>query len=89
MTVNSVSAESKLDARHRRRALKILESSWQAEMRGFEGYEILAERETDPARRAALRTLSYAGQHHAQIWADHMRALRGPGATGRISGAGI
>ena len=89
MTINSASAESKLDARDRRRALKILEGSWQAEMRGFDDYEILAERETDPARRAARRTLSYAGQHHVQIWADRMRALRDPGATGRISGAGI
>ena len=38
----------------------------------------LAERETDPARRAAFRTLSHAEQHHAQLWADRIRALGGP-----------
>ena len=78
MTANSPSADSKMDARNRRRILKILESNWQAEMRGFHTYEILAERETDPSRRAAFRTLSSAEQHHARLWAGRIRALGGP-----------
>ena len=81
MNANTTSADSKMDARDRSRILKILESNWQAEMRGFHTYEILAERETDPARRAALRTLSYAEQHHAQMWAERIRALGGPDPT--------
>jgi rubrerythrin len=78
MTANATSADSKMDARDRSRILKILESNWQAEMRGYHTYEILAQRETDPARRAAFHTLSYAEQHHAQLWADRIRALGGP-----------
>jgi VIT1/CCC1 family predicted Fe2+/Mn2+ transporter/rubrerythrin len=66
-----------MDARDRRRILKILESNWQAEMRGYHTYEILAERESDPARRAAFHTLSHAEQHHAQLWAERIRALGG------------
>src|SRR6202049_1885733 len=78
MTANSTSAGSKMDVRDRSRILKILENNWQAEMRGYHTYEILAQRETDPARRAAFHTLSYAEQHHAQLWADRIRALGGP-----------
>jgi vacuolar iron transporter family protein len=77
MSANATSADSKMDARDRRRILKILESNWQAEMRGFHTYEILAERESDPARRAAFHTLSHAEQHHAQLWAERIRALGG------------
>ena len=47
-------------------------------MRGNHTYEILAERESDPARRAAFRTLAYAEDHHAQLWAERIRALGGP-----------
>ena len=78
MSANSTSAVSKLSDRDRSQVLKILESNWQAEMRGFRTYEILAERETDPARRAAFRTLAYAEQHHAQLWAGRIRELGGP-----------
>jgi vacuolar iron transporter family protein len=78
MSANATSADSKIDARDRSRILKILESNWQAEMRGYHTYEILAERETDPARRAAFHTLSFAERHHAQLWADRIRALGGP-----------
>jgi VIT1/CCC1 family predicted Fe2+/Mn2+ transporter/rubrerythrin len=77
MSANATGADSKLDARDRSRILKILESNWQAEMRGYHTYEILAERETDPARRAAFHTLSFAEQHHARLWADRIRALGG------------
>jgi VIT1/CCC1 family predicted Fe2+/Mn2+ transporter/rubrerythrin len=78
MSANATSADSKMDPRSRRRILKILESNWQAEMRGYYTYEILAGRESDPARRAAFHTLGYAEQHHAQLWADRIRALGGP-----------
>lgn len=73
-----MSADPKMEPRNRRRILKILESNWQAEMRGYHTYEILAERESDPARRAAFHTLAYAEQHHAQLWAERIRALGGP-----------
>jgi vacuolar iron transporter family protein len=78
MNANATSADSTVDPRNRRRILKILESNWQAEMRGYYTYEILAERESDPARRAAFHSLSYAEQHHAQLWAERIRALGGP-----------
>ncbi len=78
MTENAANADSKMDARDRSRILKILKSNWQAEMRGYHTYEILAQRETDPARRAAFRTLSQAEQHHARLWAGRIRALGGP-----------
>ena len=78
MSANATSADPKMDARNRKRILKILESNWQAEMRGYYTYEVLAERESDPARRAAFHSLSYAEQHHAQLWADRIRALGGP-----------
>ena len=79
MSANPASADSKMDPRDRRRILKILESNWQAEMRGYHTYEILAERESDPARRAAFHSLAYAEHHHAQLWADRIRALGRPG----------
>lgn len=78
MSANATSADPKMDARNLKRILRILESNWQAEMRGYYTYEVLAERESDPARRAAFHSLSYAEQHHAQLWADRIRALGGP-----------
>ena len=78
MTANSASADSKMDARHRTRILKILESNWQAEMSGFHTYSALAEQETDPSRRAAFRELANAEQHHAQLWAGRIHELAGP-----------
>jgi vacuolar iron transporter family protein len=78
MSANPTSAVPKIDARNRSRILKILDSNWQAEMSGYHTYEILAERETDPARRAAFRSLSYAELHHAQLWAGRIRELGGP-----------
>ena len=78
MSANTTTSDSKMDARDRGRILKILESNWQAEMRGYHTYEILAKRETDPSRRAAFRTLAHAEHHHAQLWGDRIRALGGP-----------
>ena len=78
MSADATSANSKLGTRDCKRILKILESNWQAEMRGFYTYQSLAERESDPARRAAFHSLSYAEQHHAQLWAERIRSLGGP-----------
>jgi VIT1/CCC1 family predicted Fe2+/Mn2+ transporter/rubrerythrin len=78
MNAYATTAASNLDDRDRRRLLKILESNWQAEMQGFHTYGILAMRETDPSRRAALRTLAQAEERHAQLWAGRIRELGGP-----------
>jgi vacuolar iron transporter family protein len=78
MNVNTASKGSTLDTRDRTRILKILESNWQAEMRGFHTYGALAEHETDPSRRAALRTLASAEEHHANLWAGRICELGGP-----------
>lgn len=77
-TSTNTGSKSKTDARNRNRILKILESNWQAEMRGYHTYDILAQRETDPSRRAAFRTLAAAEDHHAQLWARRIRELGGP-----------
>ncbi|MGI4830548.1 MAG: VIT1/CCC1 transporter family protein [Janthinobacterium lividum] len=57
--------------------LKTLQANWQAEMKGFYSYSWLAERETDQARRRALRGLATAEKHHADLWADRLHALGG------------
>jgi vacuolar iron transporter family protein len=77
MNTNSTSPASSLGAGERARILRILESNWQAETRGHHTYERLAEREADPARRAAFRSLAYAENHHADLWASRIRALGG------------
>ncbi len=74
MTATPPSADSKLNARDRSRILKILESNWQAEMRGYHTYEALATREADPTRRAAFHGLASAEQEHANLWAGRIRA---------------
>jgi vacuolar iron transporter family protein len=88
MSANPASTAPKMDARNRGRILKILESNWQAEMRGYHTYAVMAERETDPSRRAAFRTLSNAEEHHAKLWAGRIRELGGPDPVyeGRESG---
>lgn len=88
MSANSTSPVSSLQARQRNGILKILENNWQAEIRGHHTYEALAEREADPARRAAFRSLAYAEKHHADLWAGRARALGGrdPVYTGSKSG---
>jgi vacuolar iron transporter family protein len=78
MSADQPRATPKFDARSRARILKILESNWQAEMRGYHTYAVMAERETDPSRRAAFRTLSNAEEHHAKMWAGRIRELGGP-----------
>jgi len=77
MSTDMTSAAPSIDTRERGRILKILENNWQAEMRGHNTYTSLAERESDPARRAAFRSLAYAENHHADLWAGRIRALGG------------
>jgi len=77
MSANSSSTLSIQDANKRKQVLKILESNWQAEMRGYHTYETLADRETDPVRRGAFRSLASAEKHHADLWAGRVRALQG------------
>jgi vacuolar iron transporter family protein len=81
MNANSADANSNLSPQDRKRILRILESNWQAEMRGFETYAALAERETDPQRSAAFRTLADAEQRHADLWAGRINALGGSQLT--------
>jgi VIT1/CCC1 family predicted Fe2+/Mn2+ transporter/rubrerythrin len=77
MNPNSAATDSSLSPQDRKRILRILESNWQAEMRGYETYATLAERETDPQRSMAFRTLADAEQRHANLWAERIRALGG------------
>ena len=88
MNETSASSATKMEPRDRNRILKILESNWQAEMRGYHTYEMLAHREADPSRRAAFHTLAHAEQHHAKLWAERIRALGGaePVYRGRKAG---
>jgi VIT1/CCC1 family predicted Fe2+/Mn2+ transporter/rubrerythrin len=46
-------------------------------MVGYHTYNTLAERESDPHRRNALRLLAKAEQHHADLWAARIEQLRG------------
>ena len=78
MSSNSTTKASALNANERKRVLNILESNWQAEMRGCHTYEQWAERETEPQRRAAFRNLAKAEKHHADLWAERIHALGGP-----------
>jgi hypothetical protein len=54
MSSNSKTGTSVFNANERKRVLNILESNWQAEMRGYHTYELWAERETEPQRRTAF-----------------------------------
>src|SRR5208283_3636888 len=77
MSANSLGPLSNQDANKRREVLNILESNWQAEMRGHYTYETLADREKDPVRLGAFRGLASAEKHHADLWAGRIRALQG------------
>lgn len=70
------------------RLIEALEGNWQAEMTGFHTYSALAQREPDPQRRAALRSLAHAEKHHAELWENRIQALEGtpPIYKGPISG---
>jgi predicted membrane protein (TIGR00267 family) len=73
-----MSSGSSRNTQNQKGILKILESNWQAEARGYRTYETLSERESDPQRRSALRGLAYAEKHHADLWAARILALGGP-----------
>jgi len=77
MSANSSGSLLRQDAHKRKEVLEILESNWQAEMRGYHTYETLADRETDPVRLSAFRNLASAEKHHADLWAERTRALQG------------
>jgi hypothetical protein len=63
VTAEAKTNASALNANERNRVRNILESNWQAEMRGCHTYEIWAERETEPRRRIAFRTLAKAEKY--------------------------
>ena len=58
--------------------IEALEANWQTEVEGCLTYKALSERETDPQRQSALRGLSAAEKHHADLWASRIQALGGP-----------
>jgi vacuolar iron transporter family protein len=77
MSSNSKTNAAALNANERKRALSILESNWEAEIRGCHTYELWAEHETEPQRRIAFRALAKAEKHHADLWAERIHALGG------------
>src|SRR5271165_3323532 len=83
MNTNSAVTDANLQPQDRKRILRILEENWQAEMRGHETYAALAERETDPQRSMAFRTLAEAEKRHADLWAGRHNALGGSPLTYR------
>ncbi|MGA9718521.1 MAG: VIT1/CCC1 transporter family protein [Acidobacteriaceae bacterium] len=61
----------------------MLNANWQAEMEGFYTYKALSETDGDPQRRNALRGLAAAEKHHADLWAQRIRAVGGAEPTYR------
>jgi VIT1/CCC1 family predicted Fe2+/Mn2+ transporter/rubrerythrin len=55
--------------------IEALSSNWQAEMRGYYTYNTLAQQESDPQRRRALRNLALAEKHHADLWSERLAKL--------------
>ena len=66
-----------MNDKQQKQLLVALESNWQAEMVGHHTYLSLAAREADPQRRLALKGLATAEKHHADLWAERLRALGG------------
>jgi VIT1/CCC1 family predicted Fe2+/Mn2+ transporter/bacterioferritin (cytochrome b1) len=68
--------------------LAALNANWQAEMEGHNTYKALSDKEPDEYRRNALRKLAVAEKHHADLWAERIRALGGtePIYRGKASG---
>lgn len=64
-----------MSGRNSRKLAEALTSNWQAEMRGWHTYGALADRESDPHRKNVLRGLAHAEKHHAELWANRMKAL--------------
>ncbi len=72
----------------RSKLLQALAANWQTEMEGYYTYKTLSERETDTQRQSALRGLSTAEKHHADLWAGRIHTLGGaePVYTGTVAG---
>jgi len=66
-----------MSEKQQKQLMTALESNWQAEMVGYYTYQSLAAKETDPQRRLALKGLSSAEKHHADLWAERIEALGG------------
>ena len=64
------------DAR-RKKILDALEANWQAEMEGYQTYQALADRDTDPVRAQVLRHLASAEWEHAALWQGRIAELGG------------
>jgi vacuolar iron transporter family protein len=58
--------------------LTTLEANWQAEMEDRATYQSFAARELNARRRNVMRGLAATEKHHAELWADRIRALGGP-----------
>jgi VIT1/CCC1 family predicted Fe2+/Mn2+ transporter/rubrerythrin len=67
-----------MNGRRESNLMAALQANWQAEMEGHFTYKTLSERESDPQRRGALRSLAAAEKHHADLWAKRIQALGGP-----------
>jgi VIT1/CCC1 family predicted Fe2+/Mn2+ transporter len=71
-----VAKEVLSDAR-RKKILDALEANWQAEMEGYQTYQALADRDTDPVRAQVLRHLASAEWEHAALWQGRIAELGG------------
>jgi rubrerythrin len=69
---------SMLESKGNSGLLTTLEANWQAEMKDRATYEGFAARELNARRRNVMRGLAATEQHHAELWADRIRALGGP-----------
>jgi len=59
----------------REHLIDALSGNWQAEMRGFHTYSMLATRASDPQQCRSLRSMALAEKHHADLWASRLTAL--------------
>lgn len=68
--------------------LATLEANWQAEMEDGATYQGFAARELNSRRRNVMRGLAATEQHHAELWAERIRALGGPESiySGKVAG---
>ena len=58
-----------------------LQQAWRDEMRSAKNYHALAQRETNPQKRAILVRMAEAEERHAERWAERLRQLGAdPGA---------
>jgi rubrerythrin len=72
-----LSGGSRMNIRRNSNVISALDANWQAEMEGHFTYKTLSEKESDPQRRNALRSLAAAERHHADLWANRIRSLGG------------